>query len=103
LERVTGFEPRPGTLYPAVWLGRDRIRFAGLHGGGVSARRDGYTRACLRRPDRISGASERAARYRQSEGRERPPVPVEDVFFTAVAPASVGYDARNEHYADERD
>ena len=28
LERVTGFEPRPDTLLPAVWLGRDRIRFA---------------------------------------------------------------------------
>jgi 5-methyltetrahydropteroyltriglutamate--homocysteine methyltransferase len=27
----------------------------------------------------------------------------EDVFFTAVAPASVGYDASNEHYASERD
>ena len=30
-------------------------------------------------------------------------MPVEDIFFTAVAPASVGYDARNEHYASERD
>jgi 5-methyltetrahydropteroyltriglutamate--homocysteine methyltransferase len=29
--------------------------------------------------------------------------PTEDVFFTAVAPASVGYDAANEHYANERD
>src|SRR5204863_5605973 len=28
LERVSGFEPRPGTLYPAVWLGRDRTRFS---------------------------------------------------------------------------
>ena len=27
LERVTGFEARPDTLYPAVWLGRDRERF----------------------------------------------------------------------------
>src|SRR5262245_8297769 len=27
LERITGFEARPDTLYPAVWLGRDRIRF----------------------------------------------------------------------------
>src|SRR6516164_11455627 len=26
LERMTGFEPRPDKLYPAVWLGRDRIR-----------------------------------------------------------------------------
>ena len=29
--------------------------------------------------------------------------PVAEAFFTAVAPASVGYDARNEHYASERD
>ena len=28
LERLTGFEPRPDKLYEAVWLGRDRIRFA---------------------------------------------------------------------------
>src|SRR3982750_4230234 len=28
LERMTGFAPRPDTLYPAVWLGRDRVRFA---------------------------------------------------------------------------
>ena len=28
LERSSGFEPRPDKLYPAVWLGRDRIRFA---------------------------------------------------------------------------
>jgi 5-methyltetrahydropteroyltriglutamate--homocysteine methyltransferase len=28
---------------------------------------------------------------------------VEEAFFTAVAPASVGYDARNEYYASERD
>ena len=29
--------------------------------------------------------------------------PVAEAFFTAVAPASVGYDARNEYYASERD
>src|ERR1044071_8854287 len=28
LERLSGFEPRPDKLYEAVWLGRDRIRFA---------------------------------------------------------------------------
>src|SRR5262245_6222264 len=28
LDRMTGFEPRPDTLYEAVWLGRDRFRFA---------------------------------------------------------------------------
>ncbi len=30
-------------------------------------------------------------------------VKVEDVFFTAVAPASVGYDAENEYYKSEED
>ena len=25
---MSGFEIAPGQLYPAVWLGRDRIRFA---------------------------------------------------------------------------
>jgi 5-methyltetrahydropteroyltriglutamate--homocysteine methyltransferase len=102
LERVTGFEPRPATLYPAVWLGRDRIRFAefmaaefprGVKGtpghacvgpiiyqGQASVRRD---------LDNLKSAAAAAA--------------VEEVFFTAVAPASVGYDARNEHYPNERD
>src|SRR5712672_4578297 len=28
LERMSGFERRPDKLYPAIWLGRDRIRFA---------------------------------------------------------------------------
>src|SRR6185295_1350454 len=27
LDRMTGFEPRPDTMYEAVWLGRDRVRF----------------------------------------------------------------------------
>jgi 5-methyltetrahydropteroyltriglutamate--homocysteine methyltransferase len=102
LERMTGFEPRPDTLYPAVWLGRDRVRFAefmaaefprGVHGtpghacvgpivyrGEESVRRD---LANLKAAASAAGASE--------------------LFFTAVAPASVGYDARNEHYASERD
>ena len=28
LDRMTGFEPRPDTLFEAVWLGRDRVRFS---------------------------------------------------------------------------
>ena len=30
LGRLTGFEPRPGRLAPATWLGRDRFRFAAV-------------------------------------------------------------------------
>ena len=44
LERLSGFEPRPDKLYPAVWLGRDRIRFADFMAAefprGTVARRD---------------------------------------------------------------
>ncbi len=102
LERLSGFEPRPDRLYPAVWLGRDRIRFAefmaaefkrgavGTPGhacvGPIMYRGHGSVRRDL---DNLEIAAAAA--------------PVEEVFFTAVAPASVGYDAANEHYSNERD
>ena len=102
LERLTGFEPRPDELYPAIWLGRDRIRFAefmaaefprgavGTPGhaciGPITYRGHASVRRDL---DNLKAAAATAG--------------VEDVFFTAVAPASVGYDAANEYYADERD
>jgi 5-methyltetrahydropteroyltriglutamate--homocysteine methyltransferase len=102
LERLSGFEPRPDKLYPALWLGRDRIRFAdfmatefprgtvGTPGHaciGPIAYRD---HASVRRDlANLKAAAAAAA--------------VAEVFFTAVAPASVGYDAANEHYPSERD
>jgi 5-methyltetrahydropteroyltriglutamate--homocysteine methyltransferase len=102
LERMTGFAPRPGTLYPAVWLGRDRVRFAefmaaefprGVTGtpGHACVGPIAYQGQASVRRDLANLKSAAAA------------VPGEDVFFTAVAPASVGYDARNEHYASKRD
>jgi 5-methyltetrahydropteroyltriglutamate--homocysteine methyltransferase len=102
LERLSGFEPRPDKLYPAIWLGRDRTRFAefmkaefprgaiGTPGhaciGPISYR--GH--AAVRRD--IANLKAAAAATKVTEA-----------FFTAVAPASVGYDAVNEHYANERD
>jgi 5-methyltetrahydropteroyltriglutamate--homocysteine methyltransferase len=102
LERITGFAPRPDTLYPAVWLGRDRVRFAefmaaefprGVTGtpGHACVGPIAYQGQASVRRDLANLKSAAAA------------TPAEDVFFTAVAPASVGYDARNEHYANERD
>jgi 5-methyltetrahydropteroyltriglutamate--homocysteine methyltransferase len=102
LERLSGFEPRPDTLYPAVWLGRDRIRFAEFmaaefprgvsgtpgHACNAAITYRGHT-AVRRDLDNLTAAAAQAN--------------VAEVFLTAVAPASVGYDARNEHYADERD
>lgn len=102
LERLTGFKPRPDKLYEAVWLGRDRIRFAefmkeqfprGVHGtpghactGPIAYKGHDAVRANL--------AALKAAVAKTK---------VEDVFFTAVAPASVGYDAENEYYKSEED
>jgi 5-methyltetrahydropteroyltriglutamate--homocysteine methyltransferase len=102
LERLSGFEPRPDTLYEAVWLGRDRHRFAefmaaefprgtvGTPGHACTAPIVYRGHAAVRRDLANLKAAAAAS-------------PTEDVFFTAVAPASVGYDAANEHYADERD
>ncbi len=102
LERLSGFEPRPDTLYEAVWLGRDRIRFAdfmtaefprgtvGTPGHACTGPIVYHGHAAVRRDlDNLKAAAAAA--------------PTDDVFFTAVAPASVGYDAVNEHYANERD
>jgi 5-methyltetrahydropteroyltriglutamate--homocysteine methyltransferase len=102
LERVSGFEPRPETLYPAVWLGRDRLRF-------VDFMRKEFPRGAVGTPghactglityqDHASIARD-LANLKATVAQ----VKVEDAFFTTVAPASVGYDAVNEYYANERD
>src|SRR5690242_6560455 len=88
LERMSGFEPRPDTLYPAVWLGRDRIRFAdfmaaefprgvtGTPGHACVGPLAYHGHASVRRDlDNLRSAAAAAD--------------VEEVFFTAVAPASV--------------
>jgi 5-methyltetrahydropteroyltriglutamate--homocysteine methyltransferase len=102
LERLTGFEPRPDTLYEAVWLGRDRHRFrefmaAEFPRGTVGTPGHACTGPLTYRGHdvvRRDLQNLKAAAALQS---------VEDVFFTCVAPASVGYDAANEHYANERE
>ena len=102
LERTSGFEPRPGTFYPADWLGRDRERFkdfmaeqfpraiTGTPGHACVAPITYRGHAAVRRD--LANLKAAAAAAGAAE-----------TFYTAVAPASVGYDARNEHYASERD
>jgi 5-methyltetrahydropteroyltriglutamate--homocysteine methyltransferase len=102
LERITGFEPRPDTLYPAVWLGRDRERFAEFMAAEFPRGVKGTPgHACVGPITYQGHASVRRdlANLKAAAAAAK----VEDMFFTAVAPASVGYDARNEHYASERD
>jgi 5-methyltetrahydropteroyltriglutamate--homocysteine methyltransferase len=102
LERLSGFEPRPDTLYEAVWLGRDRIRFADFMAAEFPRGTVGTPGHACTDPIVYHGH----AAVRRDLGNltaAAAAAPTEDVFFTAVAPASVGYDAANEHYANERD
>jgi 5-methyltetrahydropteroyltriglutamate--homocysteine methyltransferase len=102
LERLSGFEPRPDKLYPAVWLGRDRMRFAEFMAAEFPRGTVGTPgHACVGPITYRGHASVRRdiANLKAAAAA----VAVTEVFFTAAAPASVGYDAVNEHYADERD
>jgi 5-methyltetrahydropteroyltriglutamate--homocysteine methyltransferase len=102
LDRVTGFETRPDTMFEAVWLGRDRVRFREFMQAEF--------------PRGIAGAPGHACvgpiRYQGRESIRRniadlqavlDTVPSAEGFLTAVAPASTGYDAVNEYYDNERD
>lgn len=102
LERMTGFEPRPDKLYEAIWLGRDRIRFADFM-------KEQFPRGAKGTPGHAcvgaitynghEAVRKNLAMLKAAAAKTK----VEDVFFTAVAPASVGYDAENEYYSNERD
>jgi 5-methyltetrahydropteroyltriglutamate--homocysteine methyltransferase len=102
LDRLTGFEFRPDTIYEAKWLGRDRFRFRdfllaefprGARGAPGHACTGPITyrgHESLRRNIRDLKAALSAAG-------------AEEGFLTAVAPASTGYDASNEYYASDRE
>ena len=102
LDRMTGFEPRPDTMFEAVWLGRDRHRFREF----MTAE---FPRGAVGSPGH---ACVGAIRYKGHHAIRRNiadlqtalrAAAVEEGFLTAVAPGSTGYDAANEYYADERD
>lgn len=102
LERLTGFEPRPDKLYEAVWLGRDRIRFAEFMKAEFPRGATGTPGHGCAGPIKYKGHAE-VRRDLQNLKAAVAATNVEDVFFTAVAPASVGYDAANEYYKSEED
>ena len=102
LDRLTGFEARPDARFEALWLGRDRFRFKefmleafprAVHGS------PGH--ACVG-PIAYRGLD--AVRRNISDLKAAlAAAGAGEAFLTAVAPASTGYDARNEYYRDERD
>jgi 5-methyltetrahydropteroyltriglutamate--homocysteine methyltransferase len=102
LDRMTGFEPRPDTLYEATWLGRDRFRFREFMKAefprGVAGS-PGH--ACVGRI-RYQGhdAVRRNIRHLKAALSE---AGIAEGFLTAVAPGSTGYDASDEYYKDERE
>jgi 5-methyltetrahydropteroyltriglutamate--homocysteine methyltransferase len=101
LDRMTGFEPRPDTLYEAVWLGRDRHRFRDFMEADFPRGVAGSPGHACVSPIHYKGheAVRRNIADLQAALARTPAV---EGFLTAVAPASTGYDASNEHYGDER-
>jgi 5-methyltetrahydropteroyltriglutamate--homocysteine methyltransferase len=102
LDRMTGFEFRPDTLYEATWLGRDRFRFAEFMAAQFPRGAKGAPgHACI---GPITYQGHAAIRRNISDLKTAlAAAGVAEGFMTAVAPASTGYDASNEFYKDERD
>ncbi len=102
LDRMTGFEFRPDTVYEATWLGRDRFRFAEFM-------KDQFPRGAKGAPGHacvgpITYQGYEAIRRNIADLKTAlATANVTEGFLTAVAPASTGYDASNEYYKDERD
>jgi 5-methyltetrahydropteroyltriglutamate--homocysteine methyltransferase len=102
LDRLSGFEPRPDTIYEAVWLGRDRVRFQDFMvkefpRGAVGA--PGH--ACVG-PISYQGHESIRRNIRDLKAA-LDAAGIAEGFLTAVAPASTGYDSSNEYYTDERE
>ena len=101
LDRMTGFEFRPDSIYPPVWLGRDRERFAEFMATEFPRGATGLPgHACV---GPISYQGHDAIRRNIADLKAAlSATGVEEGFLTAVAPASTGYDASDEFYKDER-
>jgi 5-methyltetrahydropteroyltriglutamate--homocysteine methyltransferase len=100
LSRMSGFEHRPNQMQPAVWLGRERVRFAEFMAaefprGAIGSPAD----ACV---GEIAYTGQRSIQLGLTAFQDAlKTVKVEEAFYTAVAPASVGYDGIDEHYKNE--
>ena len=102
LDRMTGFEFRPDTLYEATWLGRDRFRFAEFMTAQFPRGAKGAPGHACVGPIRYQG-HEAIRRNISDLKAAMESGGVTEGFLTAVAPASTGYDASNEYYRDEHE
>jgi 5-methyltetrahydropteroyltriglutamate--homocysteine methyltransferase len=100
LERLSGFQIRPDELIPLNWLGRDRQRFPEFFAQEMPSALSGSpTEVCIG-PIEYAG---RAAIERDVVNLKSALPPNTEAFFTAVAPASTGYNARNDYYSSDRE
>jgi 5-methyltetrahydropteroyltriglutamate--homocysteine methyltransferase len=100
LERITGFDVRQDELIPLHWLGRDRERFSDFFALEMpSALKGSPTEVCIG-PITYQGQ----ALVDRDLNNLKSALPTgTEAFFTAVAPASTGYNARNEYYSSDRE
>jgi 5-methyltetrahydropteroyltriglutamate--homocysteine methyltransferase len=101
LERISGFEVRPDQLRPTLWIGRERERFKDVFSTDIPRAVTGTaTQACIgpitytaqeivRRDAANLKAAARGVKY-------------EELFLTAVAPASTAFDGVDEYYRNEQ-
>jgi 5-methyltetrahydropteroyltriglutamate--homocysteine methyltransferase len=100
LERVSGFEIRKDELIPLHWLGRDRERFPEFFAREMpNSLKGAPTEVCVG-PIAYQG---QAAVERDVANLVKALPSGQEAFFTAVAPASTGYNARNEYYTSDRE
>ena len=102
LERVSGFERRPGEKAPLDWLGSDRDRFPEVVAERVQAHAGHDLEIRLHQRDRLQPWRPSAATSTICKRRWQRPRAAEG-FITAVAPASGVFNATNEFYASERE
>ena len=102
LARLTGFEARPGKFAAAIWLGRDRVRFAEFMATEFPRGVQGSPADACVGPIAYKG-HDSIRRDTANLKHAIASVNVAEGFLTTVAPASVGYDVFQEHYTSERE
>ena len=101
LDRMTGFEYRPDSVFPPVWLGRDRERFAEFMRTEFPRGANGLPGHACVGPIAYTGRDAIRSNIADLQAALAASG-VEEAFLTAVAPGSTGYDASDEFYHDER-
>jgi 5-methyltetrahydropteroyltriglutamate--homocysteine methyltransferase len=101
LDRMTGFETRPDTMFEAVWLGRDRVRFADFMKAEFPRGASGAPGHACVGPIAYRGHESVRRNIRDLKAALEKAGGVEG-FLTSVAPGSTGYDAVDDYYKNEQ-